>query len=265
MLERDRLIAKGEWMLKELEISKLAEAKNPRSWLGQYSLDRKIGSANALALDLAEHGKRALEHGDLTLAKRILPLALNLSNAREIEALNSRFQEVVKEEELRTLNEQTRIAEAQAAEEEIRGERQEKKPHSPVNSQEQKKTVPLMANDQEQKKTALLMADFRKACHEKDFVQAQRLMSRLEKHGVDDQEFEELSKELTSDVSRHVRHLIKIGVIHYSQQQYDEALDAWKRAQILDPKNEQLTARIKRVKRVIGNLQNLRTKSGATQ
>ena len=265
MLELDRLIAKGEWVLKELEISKLAEAKNPHSWFGQYSLNRRIGSANELALELAKHGKRALEHGDLTLAKRVLPLALNLSNASEIEALNSRFQEMLKEEELRTLSDQTRIAEAQAAEEERRGERQEKKQQPADSSQEQKKIAPSMAKGQEQKKAALLMADFRKACQEKDFVQAQRLMSRLEKHGVADQEFEELSKELTSDVARHVRHLIKIGVIHYSQQQYDEALNVWKQAQVLDPKNEQLTARIKRVQRVMGNLQKLRTKSGATQ
>lgn len=264
MLDLDRLIAKGEWVLKELEIGKLAEAKNPHSWLGQYSLNRRIGSANELALDLAKHGKRALEQGDLTLAKRVLPLALNLSNAGEIEALNSRLQEMLKEEDVRTLSEQTRIAEAQAAEKE-RGERQEKKQRPADSSQAQKKIAPSMANGQEQKKAALLMADFRKACQEKDFVQAQRLMSRLEKHGVADQEFEELSKELTSDIAKHVRHLIKIGVIHYSQQQYDEALNVWKQAQVLDPKNEQLTARIKRVQRVMGNLQKLRTKSGAAQ
>jgi len=265
MLELDRLIAKGEWMLKELEISKLAAAKNPHSWVGQYSLNRKIGSANELALDLAERGKRALEHRDLTVAKRVIPLASNLSNAIEIAALNARFEEMLKEEELRILNEQTRIAEAQFAEEKIRGERQEKKQRSAISSQEQNKTAPLMANGQEQKKAALLMADFKKACHEKDFVEAQRLMSRLEKQGVDDQEFEDLSKELATDVARHVRHLTKIGVIHYSQQQYDEALNVWKQAQVLDPKNEQLTARIKRATRVIKNLQDLRTKSGATQ
>jgi len=265
MLEMDRLIAKGEWMLKELEISRLAEAKKPHSWIGQYSLDRKIGSANELALDLAERGKRALEHRDLTLAQRVLPLASNLSNAIEIAALNARFQEMRKEEELRILNEQKRIAEAQLAEEKVRGERQEKKQRSAIdidtNGQEQK----INTNGPERKKAALLMADFKKACHEKDFVRAQRLMLRLEKQGVDDPEFEHLSKELATDVARHVKHLIKIGVIHYSQQQYNEALNVWKQAQILDPKNEQLTARIKRVTRVINNLQNLRTKSGVTE
>jgi len=75
----------------------------------------------------------------------------------------------------------------------------------------------------------------------------------------------DLSKALAADVERHVRHLTKIGVVHYSRQQYDEALRVWKRAHALDPKNEQLTARIKRVTRVIKNLENLRTKSGAVQ
>jgi tetratricopeptide (TPR) repeat protein len=66
-------------------------------------------------------------------------------------------------------------------------------------------------------------------------------------------------------VATHVKHLIKIGVVHYRQQQYDEALNVWKQAQALDPTNEQLTARIKRVTRVTEKLQNLRTKGGAPQ
>ena len=161
-------------------------------------------------------------------------------------------QEMLKDEELRILNEQKRITEAEVAAQQMPGERQEKKQRSTTNGQEQKKA-------------ALMMADFKRACHEKNFVEAQRLMSQLEKQGVDDQEFVHLSEELASDVARHVTHLTKIGVIHYSRQQYDEALSVWRRAQALDPTNEQLTARIKRVTRVIENLQNLRTKSGATQ
>jgi len=251
-LEIDRLIAKGEWTLKDLEISKMTAAKDPHGWFGTYSLNRKIGGANTLALDLAEHGRRALDHKDLTLAKRVLPLASNLSNATEIEALNARLQEMLKDEELRNRNEQKRIPEAEVAPQQIPVERQEKKQRPATNGQEQKKA-------------ALLMADFKKACHEKNYVEAQRLMSQLEKQGVDDQEFVHLSEELASDVARHVTHLTKIGVIHYSRQQYDEALSVWKRAHTLDPTNEQLTARIKRATRVIENLKNLRTKSGATQ
>ena len=250
MLDMDRLIAKGEWTLKDLEISKLAEAKNPSGWLGPYSLKRKTAHADEIARELAEHGKRALEQNDLALARRVLPLASSLSNAVEIEALNGRLQEKLTEEEARLRNAQKRIAEAQATAQKAREEGQEKKPR-------------VATNGQEQKNTAQLLADFKKACHEKNFTEGRRLMSKLEKQGVDDQEFVQLSQELTDDIERHVQQLIKIGVIHYSRQQYDEALRVWKRAHVLDPKNEQLTARIKRVTRVINNLQNLRTKSGA--
>ncbi len=251
MLDLDRLIAKGEWTLKDLEISKLAEAKNPSGWLGPYSLKRKIGNAHELAGELAEHGGRALEQNDLVLAKRVLPLALSLSSTGEIEGLNAQLQEKLKEEEQRVLNEQKRLAEAQAAQT-SRDERQDKKPRQATNGQEQKNT-------------AQVMADFKKAYQEKNYLTAQRLMAKLAKQGPDDPEFAQLSKEVSEEIERHVQHLIKIGVIHYSRQQYEEALRVWKRAHALDPKNEQLTARIKRVTRVINNLQNLRTKSGASQ
>ncbi len=252
MLELDRLIAQGEWMLKDLQISKLAEAKTQNNWFGPFALNRKIERANELARDLADHGRRALDQRDLTAAKRVLPLALQLSRAIEIEALNTRLQEMLKEEESRVLNEHKGI-----------GAERPDAPKAPEERQDKK--LPSATSGREQKKAALLMADFRKACREKKFAEAQRLMSRLQRQGVDDQEFALLSTELASDVASHVKHLIKIGVVHYSRQQYEQALDVWKQAHVLDPKNEQLNARIKRVTRVLKNLQNLRAKSGATQ
>jgi hypothetical protein len=256
-LEMERLIAKGEWTLKDLETSKVAEANKSGSWLGRYLLNRKSANANDLGLELAEYGKRALERKDLPLAKRILPLVLNLSNTTETRALNTQLQEALKpearkEEETRILNEQQRIAEKKLAEQRTRDEQQTKEERSRVNGQEQKDAKRLMA-------------EFRKACQEKHFVEAQQLMLQLEKQGVDTQEFEKLSKQLASDVATHVKDLIRIGVIRYSQQKYHEALNVWKQAQVLDPENEQLAARIKRVTRVTENLQNLRIKSGAPQ
>ena len=251
------LIARGEWTLKDLETSKVAEANKSGSWLGRYLLNRKIADANDLGLELAAYGKSALERKDLPLAKRILPLALNLSNTTETRALNTQLQEALKaearkEEETRILNEQPRIAEKKLAAPRTRAEQQTK---------EERPTV----DGQEQKDTKRLMAEFTKACQEKRFVEAQQLMSQLGKQGVDTQEFRKLSKQLASDVATQVKNLTKIGVIHYRQQQYDEALNVWKQAQVLDPENEQLAARIKRVTRVTEKLQNLRTKGGATQ
>ncbi len=256
-LELERLIARGEWTLKDLETSKVAEANKSGSWLGRYLLNRKIADANDLGLELAAYGKSALERKDLPLAKRILPLALNLSNTTETRALNTQLQEALKaearkEEETRILNEQPRIAEKKLAAPRTRAEQQTKEERPAVDGQEQKDTKRLMA-------------EFTKACQEKRFVEAQQLRSQLGKQGVDTQEFRKLSKQLASDVATQVKNLTKIGVIHYRQQQYDEALNVWKQAQVLDPENEQLAARIKRVTRVTEKLQNLRTKGGATQ
>ena len=256
-LELERLIAKGEWILKDLETSKVAEASKSGNWLGRYLLNRKIANANDFGLELAEYGKSALERGDLPLARRILPLALNLSNTAETRALNRQLQEALKpeareEEAARILNEHQRTVEKGSAPQRTRAEQQAKENRPGVNGQEQKDAKRLLA-------------DFRKACKEKQFVEAQQLMSQLKQQGVNTQEFEKLSKQLASDVAAHVKDLIKIGVIHYSQQQYDEALNVWKQAQVLDPENEQLAARIKRVTRVSENLQNLRMKSGTAQ
>ena len=256
-LELERLIARGEWTLKDLETSKVAEANKSGSWLGRYLLNRKIADAKDLGLELAAYGKSALERKDLPLAKRILPLALNLSNTTETRALNTQLQEALKaearkEEETRILNEQPRIAEKKLAAPGPRAEQQTKEERPAVDGHEQKDTKRLMA-------------EFTKACQEKRFVDAQQLRSQLGKKGVDTQEFRKLSKQLASDVATQVKNLTKIGVIHYRQQQYDEALNVWKQAQVLDPENEQLAARIKRVTRVTEKLQNLRTKGGATQ
>lgn len=256
-LELERLIARGEWTLKDLEASKVAEASKSDNWLGRYLLNRKVANAHDLGLELAAYGKSALDRKDLPLAKRILPLALNLSNTTEIRELNTQLQEALKpearkEEDARIPSEPQPIAEKTL-------------PAPRARVEPQVKEARPRADGQEQKETKRLMDEFRKACQEKNFVEAQQLMSQLKKQGVDTQEFEKLSKQLASDVATHVKHLIKIGVIHYSQQQYDEALNVWKQAQVLDPNNEQLAARIRRVTRVTEKLQKLRTKGGAPQ
>lgn len=250
-LELERLIAKGEWTLKDLEVSRLAEANNAGGWLGRYLLSRKISGAHELALEMAGHGKRALERKDLTLARRILSVALNLLNAIQSPALNTRLQETL-QEEARILGEQQRVAKAQSA---IQG----------MPSELPNENGRSALTGQEQKDTKRLMAELRKACREKNFVEAQQLMSELERRGVETQELQKLSRQLASDVARHVKHLIEIGATHYSQQRYEDAMVVWKQAQVLDPNNEQLTARIKRVTRVLDKLQDLRNKSSGTQ
>jgi hypothetical protein len=262
-LELERLIARGEWTLKDLETNRVAEAEHSDNWFAQYWLDWKTARAQTLGLELALHGKRALERKDLTLAKRILPLALTLSNTVETRALNTQLQETLQEEELRILNERRRIPHAPPAPRLTRFEQPPKSEPLPKPEQPPKEER-TQAQTPEQNGAKRLMDEFRRACQEKNLAEAQQLKSQLEQQGVNSQEFDTLRKQLAGDVAKHVKQLIDIGATHYSQQRYHEAKDVWTQAQALDPKNEQVTARLKRVTRVLDKLQTLRSKSPGT-
>lgn len=251
-LELDRLIAKGEWTYKDLEISKLTDSTNAEDWFGNHTLNSKITVANDLALELAEHGKHALKYKDLALAKRVLPLAMNLSATIEIKALNAKLQEMLTEEALFISNEQKRIADEQLAQQKLHFQERDKKKRSATTSNEQKKNKRLMA-------------DFKKAFNAKKLAEAQQLRRKLEEQGFDNPEFKKLGKQLDNDIAKQVKHLLETGVTYYSQQQYDQALSVWKKAQLLDSQNTQLNAHIERVTRVLEKLQRLRNKNGPKQ
>ena len=239
-LELDHLIAQGEWMRKDLLLSKKTASTAPDGWFVQYKLGRKEADAQDLAIELAEHGRHALELRDLALAKRTLPLAMSLYEAPDIQAANSRLQELLKEDEVKQkqiIDEQQKL----------------------IDDQKQKKKRLFTIKVKRENKQ--LMADFKKAYEENDLIKSQQLMRKLEKFSITNKEIQELSKQLDNDVSEHVQHLTEAGVTHYSRQQYEQAISVWKEARILDPKNERLTEDIERAKRVLEKLQSLRKKN----
>jgi tetratricopeptide (TPR) repeat protein len=259
-LELERLIAKGEWTLKDLEASRVAEAEHSGNWFARYSLDRKTSDAHALAVELAKHGKRALESNDLMLAQRILPLTQLLSNSPETRALNTRLQEALNEEALRIVTARARVLSEPAP---VAGALP-MPPSTPSKPPRESEELPKHEERASaQKRTNRSMEEFRKACQEKDLAEAQRLKSQLEKQGVNTPEFDTLSAQLAVDVAKRVKQLIDLGATQYSQQRYQAAKDSWKQAQALDPENEQLTARLTRVTRVLNKLQALRRKNAA--
>ncbi|MFA6163943.1 MAG: hypothetical protein WC685_11000 [Methylobacter sp.] len=245
-LELDQLIVQGEWMRKDLLLSKKTASTAPDGWFVQYKLGRKEADAQDLATELAEHGRLALERRDLALAKRTLPLAMSLYAAPEIEDANRRLQELLKEDDIK----QKRIID----------EQQKLILDQHVNQQKKKKRL---FNIKVQRESKQLMADFKKAYEENNLMKAQQLMRKLEKFSINNKELQELSRQLDNDVAEHVQHLIETGITHYSRQQYEKAISVWKEAQILDPKNERLTADIGRAERVLEKLHSLREKQGS--
>jgi len=245
-LELDQLIVQGEWMRKDLLLSKKTASTAPDGWFVQYKLGRKEADAQDLATELAEHGRLALERRDLALAKRTLPLAMSLYAAPEIEDANRRLQELLKEDDIK----QKRIID----------EQQKLILDQHVTQQKKKRRL---FNIKVQRESKQLMADFKKAYEENNLMKAQQLMRKLEKFSINNKELQELSRQLDNDVAEHVQHLIEAGITHYSRQQYEQAISVWKEAQILDPKNERLTADIGRAERVLEKLHSLREKQGS--
>ena len=245
-LELDQLIVQGEWMRKDLLLSKKTASTAPDGWFVQYKLGRKEADAQDLATELAEHGRLALERRDLALAKRTLPLAMSLYAAPEIEDANRRLQELLKEDDIK----QKRIID----------EQQKLILDQHVNQQKKKRRL---FNIKVQRESKQLMADFKKAYEENNLMKAQQLMRKLEKFSINNKELQELSRQLDNDVAEHVQDLIETGITYYSRQQYEQAISAWKEAQILDPKNERLTADIGRAERVLEKLHSLREKQGS--
>ena len=245
-LELDQLIVQGEWMRKDLLLSKKTASTAPDGWFVQYKLGRKEADAQDLATELAEHGRLALERRDLALAKRTLPLAMSLYAAPEIEDANRRLQELLKEDDIK----QKRIID----------EQQKLILDQHVTQQKKKRRL---FNIKVQRESKQLMADFKKAYEENNLMKAQQLMRKLEKFSINNKELQELSRQLDNDVAEHVQDLIETGITYYSRQQYEQAISVWKEAQILDPKNERLTADIGRAERVLEKLHSLREKQGS--
>jgi len=105
-----------------------------------------------------------------------------------------------------------------------------------------------------------LLTEFKNAYAEGRFADALQLRQKLVKLNYDNAEFQGLSGDLSNNIAKHVKHLTDIGTQHYSRQQYEQALQKWQEAQVLDPQNEQLKAHVERAAKVLEKLKNLKHK-----
>jgi tetratricopeptide (TPR) repeat protein len=70
----------------------------------------------------------------------------------------------------------------------------------------------------------------------------------------------ELRGRLSPDVAR----LIASGQEHYQQEELHSALDAWRRALLIDPGNEEARAYVGRAENLLQNLERLRSEPGSS-
>jgi len=86
-----------------------------------------------------------------------------------------------------------------------------------------------------------------------------RALELAPEHGEARRHLAELRRRLSPDVAR----LIETGQGHYQQEELHSALDAWRRALLIDPGNEDARAYVARAELLLQNLERLRSEPGS--
>ncbi len=263
-LEQERLIAQGEWLLKDLAISQLTNNESASNWFAAHPDTQKHQQASELAEQLALLGQQALAQNDVDLATRTLPLAWKLAPTASHEAFLEQLRRVIKpHDQPATATPSTPTPSAPtptlSAPTPLLAPLSKQMEAPPPETD--KSATPIAAElNHQQKPGKRLLVDFNRALKNESFNEARQLLEKLPNQGIDKTTIANLHKQLNDSIAGQVKNLMAAGVNDYSQQHYEAALKSWQRAQILAPDNAQLTAHIERVSKILEKLQGLRNK-----
>jgi len=229
-LELDLLIVQGEWLRERRLIEKELALVTSSNWFKEKQREDTHKASKKIAGALSEHGKLALEQGDLLRAERILGLAWQLDPNPAIEdALNS----LTKKQDSMV----TKQLRSQA--EDARRQRQ-----AVVKSRQHMRKI--------------LIDSFRGALDSQQLSKAADLVTRLKLLGELDDNERQLVQQLERLIAQQVKEDIARGVEYYGLAQYEKAIASWKKVLELEPENEQALEHIARAERILEKLQRLR-------
>ena len=95
-LEIQALVTRAGSLEKILQIRQSISELDPYSYMKKIKLSLLNSEIESIAYELLEHGVKALEDNEISIAKRTLPLALRLHESKEIKAANRRLEKLSK-------------------------------------------------------------------------------------------------------------------------------------------------------------------------
>ncbi len=104
------------------------------------------------------------------------------------------------------------------------------------------------------------LAQFDKHIQQKEYTKAQNLMARLEKTNRNKAHIQERQNLLTVKIDQAVEKSYQSGLNQYSAENYQRALNYWKRTLTLEPEHEKALEYSQRAERILKRLQQLRVK-----
>jgi tetratricopeptide (TPR) repeat protein len=232
ILSRETLITDAIWLERTLTLySEIFRLKTPTR-LTERQYNEQQHKAKMIAQELAGIGSVALDQGNLKLAGRTIPLALKLLPSPENKQLNKKLNDVINRQKNKI--------------------KQADKRASEKSKKDQQNAL------KEQQNT--LLNELGRAINDHNLIEAQQLLSRLEKDEGNTESLSELQIKLKQLVDKKVELHLAQGIELYSEGEYQQAINIWRQVLVLDPENEQLKTHIERAERVISKLQELREK-----
>jgi tetratricopeptide (TPR) repeat protein len=234
-IELELLISRGEFLIEALPKQRELTDVDPEDRTARRLRDQLEAEALDVGAALGDHGARALETGNIALAKRTLPLATRLNPDPQIAA---RYQGLKALETAERTQQRTERKKAQ------------------VDQQRQ-------AVQARKQRSRDLYVVYERAEQNQDLVQARDALRKIIHIDGPSSRAAALLPGLEERISLRVNDLIAQGGSSYSRGQFEEAVVFWEHALKLDPDNEEAEANLKRAERVLAKLKELREKQAA--
>ena len=230
--ERRQLVARAEYMVDQQQLFEQQTNLQYPSMIQRWENSRNEKAAVDLSGQLIEHGEYALQQGDLENAQTCLDLSLALHVTPEAQTLLSKVG-VARQS-------QNKLAQQQESVRQVRKKQR--------------------VQQKQQQKTDVLLAETQQALNNNELQVARSAFVKIPPSASERVEVQALQHDLDQAVAAQVATLMAEGDAQYRADKVNEAIRIWSKAYNLDPENTDLKERLDRAYKVLGRLEELKSR-----
>lgn len=230
--ERKQLVTRAEYMVDQQQLFEQQINLQHPSMIQRWENTRNEKAAVDLSRQLIEHGEYALQQGDLENAQTCLDLSRALHATPEAESLLA--------EVAAARQSQNKLARQQESVRQVRKKQR--------------------VQQKQQQKTEVLLAETQQALNNNELQVARSAFIKIPPSASENSEVQALQHDLDQAVAAEVARLMAEGDTEYRADKVNEAIRIWTGAYNLDPENTPLKERLDRAYKVLGRLEELKSR-----
>lgn len=218
-LAHEELIVNGKWLHRKLPLLEKQHLNSPNDLILTWKYYNTQEEAKKTGLQLLQLGERMLEENNIEMARRTLPLAVQLVEGEEAEEAATRLTEILQARKIKTLKSKKQTA---------------------------------------QEKDSREIEAFNDAMAYGRLSQARRHLGALTSSTRKSMEAELMEERLQRAIEEYVRQKTSIGAAFYRVGEYERARGVWLSILKLDPNNDAIKNKLHRTERIEEKLEVLR-------